>query len=68
MTTKEVRIDPAATLNDEITKEISLLEKGHKLDKLISKKFSKRTYKLDLRNKKLVANTRQFGKTQKECK
>ena len=64
MTTKETK------KSDDISTEISLLEKGHEIDKLISDKlkFTKRTFKIDLKNSRLVANSRQFGKKERSCK
>ena len=52
-----------------IANEIKLLEIGEKLDKMHPSKkvFSKRFYKLDLKNQQIIANTRQFGKKQKTC-
>jgi len=52
-----------------IANEIKLLEKGENLEKMHPSKkvFSKRFYKLDLKNQQIVANTRQCGKRQKTC-
>ena len=54
---------------EDIANDIKLLEKGEKLDKMnpVKKKFNKRFYKLDLKNRQLVANTKQCGKRQKTC-
>ena len=56
--------------NQDILNEIKFLEKGEKLDKLnpVKKKFNKRLYKIDLKNRRLVASTKQCGKKEKSCK
>jgi hypothetical protein len=56
--------------SEDILNEIKILEKGEKLDKLhpVKKKFNKRLYKIDLKNRRLVASTKQCGKKEKSCK
>jgi hypothetical protein len=49
--------------------DLKALENGVSLQKMHieKKKFKKRLYKFDFKNKKLVASTRQFGKKEKIC-
>ena len=71
-TNEETRITsfnlPSNSIED-IKNDIKLLEKGKKLEKMNQNKktFTKRLYRLDLKNSRLVANTRQCGKKEKTC-
>ena len=56
-------------MKQPLENDLKALETGAHLEKMHveRKKFQKRFYKLDLKNNRLIASTRQLGKKEKIC-